>query len=258
MSWNSPEQAIVKSVLQDAYPEFMAKLGQHIKDPKFQAAIKLLSSFRRVTYKNLETPVTQMRPTQNEIDIDGSLKYPLTDPFTAELYLRGGIVAVAGKKIISSNDGKFVIDGHHRWSQLYCINPKAMMVSFDLSDIKNPMHALAYTQLGIAGQTGVVPVSVVKGTNLLVASKKQIYDYIARIITKPVVDVFVKILKLNPLNPIPQIQEYIWNNVNLMQLNNTPVPGAPPRSLMPQTDSAPMWPSFAPRIAEGYCEPCRR
>lgn len=92
-----------------------------------------------------------------------------------------------------------------------------MIVSFDLTDIKNPMYALEYTQLGIAGQIGYVPTSSVKGTNLLLATKKQIYDYILKNITKPVVDIFVKILKFNPVNPIIEIQEYIWNNVKSMQ-----------------------------------------
>jgi len=252
MNWNSPEQEIVQSVLKDSYSEFIAKLGNNIKDSKFQNAIKLLSSFRSVTYNNLETPVTQLLPTQNEIDIDGSLKYPLMDPYTTEVYLKGGIVAVAGKKIVTANNGKFIIDGHHRWSQLYIINPKAMIVSFDLTDIKNPMYALEYTQLGIAGQIGYVPTSSVKGTNLLLATKKQIYDYILKNITKPVVDIFVKILKFNPVNPIIEIQEYIWNNVKSMQKNNKPVAGAPSRNLMPQTDNALLWPSFAPRVVESY------
>ena len=37
-----------------------------------------------------------------------------------------------------------------------------------------------------------------------------------------------------------------------MQKNNKPVAGAPSRNLMPQTDNAPLWPSFAPRISESY------
>lgn len=117
MNWNSPEQEIVQSVLKDSYSEFITKLGNNIKDSKFQNAIKLLSSFRSVTYNNLETPVTQLLPTQNEIDIDSSLKYPLTDPYTTEVYLKGGIVAVAGKKllqqIMENSLLMVIIDGHN-------------------------------------------------------------------------------------------------------------------------------------------------
>jgi len=260
MLWNSPEQYIVQNLLKDAYPEFVAKLGQNINDPKFVAAIKLLSSLRKIEYKSLEIPVTNLIPTQNEIDLSKSLSYPLTDPFTAELYLNGKIVAVAGNKIITSNNGKYIIDGHHRWSQLYCINPNAMIVALDLSDVKDPFQALEYTQLGIAGNTGMVPTAVVKGVNMLTASKQEIYDFIANTIKSSVVDVFIKkgIVKMTLGGPTPtptyvlnQIQEYIWNNVALMQARNKPIKGAPSRALMPQTDMAPEWQQFAPRI-ENY------
>jgi hypothetical protein len=260
--WNSPEQYIVQSILKDSYPEFVAKLGNNINDPKFVAAIKLLSSLRKIEYKSLEVPVTKLIPTQNEIDIEKSLKYPLKDPFTAELYLNGGIVAVAGNKIITSNNGQYIIDGHHRWSQLYCINPRAMIVSYDLSDVKNPIHALEYTQLGIAGDVGMIPTATVTGGNMLTASKADIYDFIEKNIKPSVVDVFIRkgIVKVPVISfstispsysPISQIQEYIWNNVQMMQMNNKPIMGAPSRSLMPQTDIAPNWNMNAPRI-ENY------
>jgi hypothetical protein len=260
MLWNSPEQYIVQNLLKDAYPEFVAKLGQNINDPKFVAAIKLLSSLKKIEYKSLEIPVTQLIPTQNEIDLSKSLSYPLTDPFTAELYLNGKIVAVAGNKIITSNNGKYIIDGHHRWSQLYCMNANAMIVALDLSDVKNPFQALQYTQLGIAANTGMVPTAVVKGVNMLTATKQDIYEFISKTIKPEVVDVFIKkgIVKIISGGPTPnpnyilnQIQEYIWNNISMMQAYNKPIIGAPSRALMPQTDMAPEWQQYAPRI-ENY------
>ena len=258
--WNSPEQYIVQNILRDSYLEFVAKLGQNINDPKFVSAIKLLASMRKLEYKSMEIPVMQLIPTQNEIDLSKSLSYPLSDPFTAELYLNGGIVAVAGNKIITANNGNYIIDGHHRWSQLYCINPRTMIVALDLSDVKNPFQALEYTQMGIAADSGKVPTAVVKGVNMLTATKQEIFDFIASNIKPAVVDVFIRkgIVKINsgastavPNSALQQIQEYIWNNVSLMQMNNRPIQGAPSRALMPQTDMAPAWQQYAPRV-ENY------
>jgi hypothetical protein len=252
----------LKGILKADYPTFVQKLGDNIKDPKFQAAIKSIADKHPIKVKEIAPPVIKLSPTQNEIDVDKSLKFPLTNAQSAAECLKGGAVAIAGKKIVTGGGGTFIIDGHHRWSQLYCINPKASIQAIDVTNITDPIAGLKATQLGIAGDIGKVPVATVKGSNLLVMDKNNLVNYVIKTITPEVVQVFVangigkgrskmsgaiaksKTANLKEAEDIETkkaIAEYIWKNVELMQQNNTPVSGAPSRNIMPQTDDATNW-----------------
>jgi len=256
----APEE-LLKAILKDNYEVFVRELGIHIKDPKFVEAIKSLSSLNKINYKYIQPAVGPqiipdtpylfrgLVPTQNEVDMTKSLAYPLTSASTAELYLKGGNIAVAGKKIVTSGDGKYIIDGHHRWSQVYVVNPNANILALDLSDIPNPVNALKATQLGIGADLGKIPIAVVKGTNLLDESNNtQIYKYIMETMTPEVLDVFIKYGKGNTKD---EVAGSIMKNVLLMQTLNRPIFGASKRDIMPQTDDAINWQQFAPRV-EGY------
>jgi hypothetical protein len=82
---------------------------------------------------NIETqtvPVANMRPTQKEIGTDGSLKNILTGKHAKgsveyKDYFEGDAVAsMPGPFVYKDGDTYYIIDGHHRWSQTYCLNPK--------------------------------------------------------------------------------------------------------------------------------------
>lgn len=242
---NVTEDDKIRAILKDSYPVFIQKLGNFIKDPKFQSAIKSLAAYNKITFKNIEPSITDLLPTQNEIDMTKSLSFPLKDPETARKYLRGGVVSVAGNRIVTSNNGRYIIDGHHRWSQLYVINSNCYISAVDLSDIKDPIEALKNTQLGIGGDIGSIPTAVVKGTNLITCSKETLIQYVKDTITPEVIQVFSSFGKGSTAS---QIGEYIWQNVSKMQTYNKPIPGAPSRSLMPQTDMAPEWKNFSPNM----------
>jgi hypothetical protein len=229
---------ILKTILKKDYKQFVASLGKHIKDPKFIAAIETLSDKAPVKTSAIAPVCTDLRPTQNEVVMDKSLSYPLTDVPSAEQYLKGGVVAVAGKSIITSGGGKYVIDGHHRWSQVLCINPEAKIKALDLTDIKEPIEALKATQLGIAAQTGDVPKASGGGVNLFTVSQDELKKYVIDKIKEPVVAVFEKYGK----GDTPEaIADYIWENVKVLKSTSKPVTGAPKRDVMPQTDDAPQW-----------------
>ena len=65
----------------------------------------------------MDIPVVELKPTQNEVDIDKSLAWPMIrapDNFIS--YANGNNQAfVVGEPIVTYN-GMYVIDGHHRWS----------------------------------------------------------------------------------------------------------------------------------------------
>lgn len=257
----------LKGILKANYPTFVQKLGDNISDPKFRQAIKSIADKAPIETTDKSIPVKDLKPTQNEIDVDKSLKFPLTNAQSAAVCLKGGNVSIAGKNIVTGGGGKFIIDGHHRWSQLYCLNPEAKITAMDVTNITDPIAGLKATQLGIAGDIGKVPTAKVEGSNLLKMGKDALIAYVVKTITPEVVQVFVakgvgkgksafsKIAaKTKPLQEAPDnqtkiaIAEYIWKNVEKMQQNNQPVSGAPGRNIMPQTDDAKGWTDDAPNV----------
>jgi hypothetical protein len=239
------ENQDLKNLLKMDYSLFVKELGDNIKDPKFINAIKSLSNKYPLNFQTVSPKVGDLKPTQNEIDVDKSLKFPLTNPQSAEVCLKGGVIAVAGKRIITGGGGKFIIDGHHRWSQVCALNPEAKIAAIDLSDIKDPMKALKATQLGIAADLGKVPTAKVEGNNLLKMGKDALIKYVTKTITPEVLEVFKKAGKGDTPEAVGQ---FIWTNVEKMQQDNQPVPGAPERGIMPQTDDATKWQDLAPNV----------
>jgi hypothetical protein len=239
------ENQDLKDLLKMDYPLFVKELGDNVKDPKFINAIKSLSDKHPLNFRTVDPVVGKLKPTQNEIDVDKSLKFPLTNPTSAKVCLDGGVIAVAGKRIITGGGGKFIIDGHHRWSQVCALNPEAKIAAIDLSDIKDPMKALKATQLGIAADLGKIDTQKVEGQNLLKMSKDALIAYVIKTITPEVLEVFKKAGKGDSAEAVAQ---FIWSNIEKMQQNNQPVSGAPERGLMPQTDDAKNWQDLAPNV----------
>ena len=268
-SAGSSEEQEIKNLLKQDYTTFVNKLKVDVKDKKFQDAIKSLASKNKIAYKEMSIPVSQLKPTQNEIDVNKSLKFPLTNAGSAEQCMKGGTVFIAGKRIITAGGGKYIIDGHHRWSQLCAMNPDAEIAAVDLSDIKDPFKALKATQLGIAADLGKIDTQSVKGENLLAIDKSTLKNYVKKTILDDVANVMMSSDKMKSFNPNKSQEEpakdekepvaegemdgkkqkianYIWSNVEKMKAKNQPVSGAPKRDFMPQTDDAKNWKTHAP------------
>ena len=232
----------LKRILKKDYVTFVKELGDNIDDPKFLAAIKSLSSESPVQTSKISPQCIKLKPTQNEVVLTKSLSYPLKDASNTEKYLRGGIVAVDNRPIVTGGGGQFVIDGHHRWSQLYCINPYAKISAMDLTNVKKPIEALKTTQLGIGAELGKIPSAEGGGINLFTISEDVLKKYVVDNITDEVVQTFAKYEK----GDTPEkIANYIWSNVQKMNEKNQPVDNAPSREVMPQTDDAPDWKNSA-------------
>ena len=241
------EEQELKNLLKVDYSLFVKELGDNVKDPKFINGIKSLSDKYPLNFRTVSPKVGDLKPTQNEIDVDKSLKFPLTNADSARLCLKGGVIAVAGKRIITGGGGKFIIDGHHRWSQVCALNPEAKIAAIDLSDIKDPMKALKATQLGIAADLGKVPTAKVEGNNLLKMNEGALISYVTKTITPEVLEEFKKAGK----GDSPEaVGKFIWTNIDKMQKDNQPVPGAPERGIMPQTDDATKWQDLAPNVTK--------
>lgn len=241
----------LKEILKQDYGTFVKELGENIKDPKFLAAISAGdTTLDKVTFDhNASYKVSQLIPTQSEIDVDKSLKFPLSeekaDTLVNYLTLKGEPFAPGNSPIIVAG-GKYIIDGHHRWSQLYMINPEAKIKAINMN-IEDPIVALKVVQLSIASVSKKVKASLVEGKNLLKMKKEDFDKWIKENIKQQAINAFGAAQLLgdskdyNRDKAVSTIIEYIWKNAVKMQNENRPIENAPNRGLMPQTDSAPGW-----------------
>lgn len=267
VTWEMPYAQFVKSLGAAASdPKVIAFLagGQEDGDPKDD----VFSSTRAAI------PVTSLRPTQNEVDIDKSLAFPITHPKDFVNLVVNTTHTIVGP-IVTFN-GKYVIDGHHRWSSLYCCNSDAKIDAINISIAgAKPLDVLKAMQVSIAKETGKVRTQSVEGSNLFKMSRDEIEFFIKDRGTDTLYDVInataaakKKIQAVEGQKPrflqadIPieeklsaaappifkeleaQLVSYIWNNVTILQRASQPVAGAGPRDFMPQTDDVDWQPSL--------------
>lgn len=245
----------VARVVQEPYVNFVQDMTQLASDPRVKAILDAglidgIPNDEKLTKKEIAPSVQALRPTQNEIALDKSLggKFgPLQNLPTLELFLKGGDVLVPSKdggKVATAMNGTIIIDGHHRWSSLYCINTEANVQSVDLT-LKGlqPMDYLKIVQMTIASATQNLPTATAKGsTNLLTIDENTLKQYVLKEISDGAVAIFAKYGKGRTKE---EIANFIWVNVQSMMKTGQPVPGAPKRDVMPQTDNIRNWPDLA-------------
>ena len=181
----------MQSLLGQEYTQFVKWLGNNIQDPKTQAIITAGIASRDgdakddvFGFQNAPIPVQDLRPTQSEIDIDKSLAYPLAkDPaqFIEKVVSNGPFTVV--EPIITYN-GKYVIDGHHRWSTVYACNKNASINAVNLTMAgMDPLDVLKAVQMAIGAAKKEIPVQSVEGTNLLKVQGPQLAEWIKKTAT---------------------------------------------------------------------------
>jgi len=175
-------------------------------------------------------PVKRLIPLQREIGLDNSLAYPLSGDCAT--YFNSPVTIVAP---IVTYCGMFIVDGHHRWSQLYMVNPEADIaaINFDYSD-QNPLRVLRNFQGAIAVAEGNVPSQVVGLADVYSMSEDEIRDYVASNITDQCVESLMSLVP-GGLEDEDAVIEYIVGNAMEMVATNKPYGDAPERKYMPQT-----------------------
>jgi hypothetical protein len=122
------------------------------------------------------------------------------------------------------------------------MNKDAQISCIDLSGPKiNPIDVLKVVQLAIAADAGKVPTESTSGDNLLKLNGKAVAKYTIDVISNDCIKVFNSFLgaKLGKLDKNNIAGKIVVPNVMEMQKTSQPVPGAPKRDVMPQTDEAP-------------------
>ena len=269
-------KALVSFFKSKNYHDYIATLNQMAKDDKFRVLVdaafggddnEALGNVHLNVNKDV-VKVLKLYPTQSEIDITKSLIWGLRGgekETNVQVALANIDKFFSGQPIkLGKGEGlpivtfdKFIIDGHHRWSQVYCFNPKATMACIDYDGDLTALEMLKATQGCIAAIRKNVPSAIVEGSNMFSASEKEVANYIAKNILDEVVE---RIKKYVPeLKDKNDVVKYITNNCMRMKTNNIPMFGqggtssAPNRGDMPQTDTVSQN-DLAARLKNGVIE----
>jgi len=174
-------------------------------------------------------PVVQLLPSQSEIGLDNSLNYPLSMDCTSYF---NDIVKIVAPVITYRKT--FIIDGHHRWSQLYMINPKAKIAAINFNyDQVSPYRALRNFQGAVAVANKKVPKSFNKVNNVYDMSDSAIEQYVDEHITDAC---WKSLVKVGVCEDRDSAIDYILDNIDTLKYDNPPFANAPEREFMPQTD----------------------
>jgi len=142
------------------------------------------------------TPAQSLYATQAEIGFGNSLADQFINKFSATDAALGN----SGSPIIMPSEdkppppiltynGKWILDGHHRWSQVMMTNPAGIVAIDNISGpgIKSEEDALKVVQLAIASLAGRVVTRPFKGVNLMDASPESVYVAAKKNLTDEVV-----------------------------------------------------------------------
>lgn len=243
------KQQLIKLLGGKNYSEYIDVLNKMLDDPKAKAL--LIDGFggelgdTKLKFEKVKLKVKTLDPTQSEIDVTKSINFPLKKPENIDNYYATGPndVMIVGMPLITFRRN-FIIDGHHRWSQVYAFNPEAEMVCFNYDGDISSGQMLKAVQGAIAAvkadeeneNDGKLPSETVEGQNLYDKrwDKDTIIEHIKKTAVSGVIDTFKKYHK--ELDDMDKVANYVADNLMLLKANNVPIKGAPNRGDMPQTD----------------------
>ena len=224
------------------YEDYVETLNKMLEDPKSAALLE--DGFggdlgdTQLKFSVVNVPVSQLMPTQKEIDLDKSLKYALTSENSFKKTFKSPIEI--NKPIVTFRQN-YVIDGHHTWLQAITLNPNGKMLAFNYDGDISPIQMLKAVQGTIAAvkaddnnNNGKLPSNKVKGPNFFDDDfdRKQIRKYLEETFDDSLVDIYCKYLK--NCHDRKDIIKYLEERLLDIKANNYPFESAPSRDDMPQ------------------------
>lgn len=248
ISNNQRKEELEKYLKGKKYADYVDILNKMLEDPK--AKTLLQDGFggdlgdTQLKFKVKTIPVKNLRPTQSEIDVTKSIDFPLTKPENINNYFENRHkLIVAGMPLITFRSN-YVIDGHHRWSQVFAFDPDIEMVCCDYDGDISAIQMLKATQGSIAAvkadetnkNDGQLPSEDVHGQNLFSDEwgEEQIKKYIMEKAVENVPEVLHKYVP--EVTDKKSLADYLCENLLILKANNYPESDAPNRGDMPQTD----------------------
>ena len=230
---NEAEELNMEQIIKLPYSTFVSKLKELAKDDKVQAVISAgktdgKSEDEAFSFEEVAFDVKKLQPLQNEIDMDGSLMFPLSGKSNnLESILKGEAVTILGPVVVFQSEGvDYIVDGHHRWSGVYGINKDGKVNGIRLTaKVKvDPRRVLKAAQLAIAALKKEVPTSAAKGVNLLTITQDALNKYIKtgegslKGFKGIQPETIKRFSEVNPeLKDVDSICKFVWGNVSSMQ-----------------------------------------
>lgn len=241
-----PEE-VVKKLKNSDYENFVRILNS---DGKSKAFLDYLTKHYQLGDDTIQTvkksaaaegtvKCSQLVPTQQNISVKKSLGmvgdgdgWAVKIINTPESAFRDPTITYAGK---------YIIDGHHRWSKAYALNGgdcTIKVLNFPAIDGVSWQDMLKATQLAIVtNKPGLGLINKVPDDNMLGAGGA---DEAAKVYIEKAGDDVVTAMKEKGRGDTKEAQaETIKKNITQMVSTSSPVEGAAPREVMPQTDKAP-------------------
>lgn len=238
-------QAVLSKLRNSKYTDFVRILNSDGKSKAFLDYLRQhyklgddsIQTIKKASASLAKAKCSRLIPTQQNISLSKSLGM-INKPGWSEKIINTPLEAFDDPTIIYA--GKYIIDGHHRWSKAYALNGgdcEIKVLNFPAIDGVSWEDMLKATQLAIVtANPSAKLVNEVGNDNMLKSSK----DEIKRYVIDNVCDEVVNALKAKGRGDNKEAAaDKIGDNVVAMQRTSQPVKGAAPRSVMPQTDTAP-------------------
>ena len=231
----------VEDIKKSSLSAAVDKIRKFVQDPEFKNKIKAgemdgATGDEIIKFGAGNISCTKMFPTQAEIGFGNSLDDIVNDKY--------GAIDSAFKTPVKmpSPDGKVpvltakvggdiaILDGHHRWSLCFMINPDAEMVC-DIMETPagySAEDALKIMQLSIGAEAGKVVTKPFEGKDLMSTSTDEVIKYITENIGEKEIATFAKYKK--ELNSKESIAAHIGeSHKKIIKMK-----GPYPRTIMPQ------------------------
>tara|TARA_B100000131_G_scaffold313882_1_gene349876 strand:+ start:768 stop:1679 length:912 start_codon:yes stop_codon:yes gene_type:complete len=246
--YDASQAKSVESLLRSEYSSFVKNLKNKVEsDPKFQNFLQMglekydgSASDDVVEVEEVDIPVKELYPTQNQIGLADSLGWtsknnPSGGGKTAGL--SAGAPADVGGRIITA-DGTHIVDGHHRWSQVYLLNPEAAIPAYNFKIGGSGKDALKLAHLAIAAVDKGVPLQAADAETDVYATKGD-PDRIKQILDNPNVisdNLAKELQKAYEVSSREEVVNKIAENAASLYDETKAAAGqGPVRALMPQT-----------------------
>lgn len=224
------------------YEDYVDTLNKMLEDPKSAALLE--DGFggslgdTQLKFSVQKIPVSQLMPTQKEIDLDKSLKHALTKEESFKKTFKNPIEI--NKPIVTFRKN-YVIDGHHTWLQAITLNPNGKILAFNYDGDISPIQMLKAVQGTIAAvkaddnkNNGKLPSNKVEGPNFFDDDfdRKKIRKYLEDTFDDSLVDIYCEYIK--KCKDRDDIIKYLEDRLLDIKANNYPFEAAPSRDDMPQ------------------------
>lgn len=224
------------------YEDYVTTLNEMIDDPKAKTLLE--DGFggelgdTKLTFNVKEIPVSQLMPTQSEIDLDKSLKHALIKKESFEKTFTNPIEI--NKPIITFREN-YIIDGHHTWLQAITLNPNGKILSFNYDGNISVIQMLKAVQGTIAAvkakdnkNNGKLPSNKSIGINIYDDNfdENKIKKYLEDTLDENLLDNFIKLI--DDCYDWDSTIKWLTDRLLDIKANNYPESFAQKRENMPQ------------------------